>query len=181
MNPEAFMLSDRLEKLMCSPQSQQSLQSLSRPCRLHVARLKRYFIEVWGRSGRRPSSPRGHIFCPIRLISVWMADLSNPVTWLPLYACTFCVRPRWSLLGLAFLCGFFCGVPIERPAAGHHWMCCSLCLSQWPRTVLNSCRTCKHGSSLEHVDVISCPNWAGKDSCQLSQVNKSDNYRLTLT
>lgn len=73
-----------------------SLQSLSTLCRLHVARLKRYFIEVWGRGGRRPSSLRGHIFCPIRLIPVWMADLSNPVTWLTLYTCSFCVRPRWS-------------------------------------------------------------------------------------
>lgn len=45
-----------------------SLRSHSRPGRLHVARLKRYFIEVWGRSGRRPSSHRGHIFCPIRPI-----------------------------------------------------------------------------------------------------------------
>lgn len=140
-----------------------SLQSLSRSCRLHVARLKRYFIEVWGRSGRRPSSPRGHIFCPIRLISVWMADLSNPVTWLLLYTCTFCVRPRRSPLGLAFLCGFFCGVPIERPAAWHHWMCCSLCWAEWPRTVLNSWtalktkQTCKQASSLEHLDLISCP------------------------
>lgn len=97
-----------------------SLQSLSRSCRLHVARLKRYFIEVWGRSGRRPSSPRGHIFCPIRLISVWMADLSNPCDLAhSLYVYLLCA-PSLVPLGLGFLCGFFCVVPIERPAAGHH-------------------------------------------------------------
>lgn len=47
MNPEAFMLLDRLEKLMLAAVAA-SLQSHSRPCRLHVVRLKRYFIEVWG-------------------------------------------------------------------------------------------------------------------------------------
>lgn len=101
MNPEAFMLSDRLEKLMLASVTA-SLRSHSRPCRLHVARLKRYFIKVWGRSGRRPSSHRGHIFCPIRLIPAWMADLSNPVTRLALRTCTFCVRPHGSPLISAF-------------------------------------------------------------------------------
>lgn len=98
MNPEAFMLSDRLEKLMLASVAA-SLRSHSQPCRLHVARLKRYFIEVWGRSGRRPSSHRGHIFCPIRFIPAWMADLSNSVTRLALRTCTFCVRPHGSLAG----------------------------------------------------------------------------------
>lgn len=97
MNPEAFMLSDRLEKLMLASVAA-SLRSHSRPCRLHVARVKRYFIEVWGRSGRRPSSHRGHIFCPIRLIPAWMADLSHPVTQLALRTCTLCVRPHGSPL-----------------------------------------------------------------------------------
>lgn len=105
MNPEAFMLSDRLEKLMLASVAA-SLRSHSQPCRLHGARLKRYFIEVWGRSGRRPSSHRGHIFCPIRLIPAWMADLSNPVTRLALRTCTFCVRPYGSPLACAFFVDF---------------------------------------------------------------------------
>lgn len=115
MNPEAFMLSDRLEKLMLASVAA-SLRSHSRPCRLHVARVKRYFIEVRGRSGRRPSSHRGHIFCPIRLIPAWMADLSHPVTQLALRTCTLCVRPHgpplaptgphWPPLAPAFIVGF---------------------------------------------------------------------------
>lgn len=117
MNPEAFMLSDRLEKLMLASVAA-SLRSHSRPCRLHVARLKKYFIEVWGWSGRRPSSHRGHIFCPIR---------HSSLDGRPLQPCDPARSQNVHLLcapsrvpgGLHSRCGFFCTAPVERPAADH--------------------------------------------------------------
>lgn len=96
MNPGAFMLLDRLEKLMCSPQSQHPSNSFLGPVASMSGGWKGTLLKFGGRSGRWPSSPRGHILCPIKLISVWMADLPNPETWLALYACTFWLRPLWS-------------------------------------------------------------------------------------
>lgn len=104
------MLADRLEKLMLSPHKQHPLNSFSRPCRLHVERLKRCFIEVWVGDGwvkweKAEFSSRTH-FCPIRLVPGQMVDLSYS---------------NVSLL-TGFLCGlFFPAWPMKRgPAAGHH-------------------------------------------------------------
>lgn len=110
------MLADRLEKLMLSPQKQHPLNSFSRPCRLHVERLKRCFIEVWVGDGRvkwekAEFTSRTH-FCPIRLVPSQIVNLSN--------------------LNVSLLAGFLCGLffsawPSKRgPAAGHHGVNASL-------------------------------------------------------
>lgn len=113
------MLVDRLVKLMRLPPRQHPLNSFSRPCRLHVARLKRCFIEVWGGDGgvkweKAEFSSRTH-FCPIRLVPGRMVDLPNS---------------NMSLLtgaSSAFFMGYFSPLGQQRgPAAGHRGVNASL-------------------------------------------------------
>lgn len=91
--------------------------ALSPPCR---EAEKVLHWSLGGEAGRRPSSPRGHIFCPIRLTSVWIAGLSHPVTWPPLCTCTFCVRPRWCphpWPGLSLACHWLAQTVTDSPNA----------------------------------------------------------------
>lgn len=117
-----------------------SLQSLSRSCRLHVARLKRYFTEVWDQPREGRVQSEGTFSVPLGPFQSGWPTFATPVTWLALYTCTFCVCPRrWYpvltwLRQCAGLCGFFCSGPIEGPVEGHLWMCCSfVALSGDPR------------------------------------------------
>lgn len=123
MNPDAFMLLDRLEKLMCSPQSQHP----SKPFLGPVASMSRGWKGTLLKFGGEVGEGRVHLedtfsvplgsFQTLDGRPLQPCDLTHS-----LYVYLLCA-PSLVPIGLSFLCGFFWVVPTERPAAGHHWMC----------------------------------------------------------
>lgn len=134
MNPRAFMLLDRLEKLMCAPQPQHPLAPFLGP----VASMSRGWKGTLLKFGGEEGEGRVHLedTFSVPLGSFQSGWPTSPTLWPGsriLCTCNFCVR---ALLPLGFEF-FFLFVPAQRPAVGHQGMVSMFELIRVTRTLTN--------------------------------------------